>query len=275
VGKQVRLEDLLKGMIIQSGNDASVALAEHVAGSEQAFADLMNARAKELGMTNSYFVNATGLPDAEHFTTARDIALATAALIREFPEFYVWDGTKEFEYNGIKQQNRNRLLWMDPTVDGVKTGYTQNAGYCLVGSAKRDGMRLISVVMGTQSPDARSQASLELLNWGFRSFESHRLFASGQALDNLRVWMGDPDRVGVGPAQDVIVTIPRGRYGALSARLDKAPSLTAPIARGSRVGEVVVELDGAEWLRVPAVALADVAEGGLWQRAKDTVLQWF
>ena len=275
VGKQVRLEDLLKGMIIQSGNDASVALAEHVAGSEQAFADLMNARAAELGMTKTHFVNATGLPDPEHYTTARDIALVTAALIREFPEFYVWDGTKEFEYNGINQQNRNRLLWIDPTVDGVKTGYTQNAGYCLVASAKRDGMRLISVVMGTESPDARSQASLELLNWGFRFFESHRLYASGQALDSLRVWMGDPEQVSVGPARDVVVTIPRGRYAALSARLDKAPSLTAPIARGTRVGEVVIALDGSELLRVPAVALTDVAKGGLWQQAKDTVLQWF
>jgi D-alanyl-D-alanine carboxypeptidase (penicillin-binding protein 5/6) len=275
VGKQVLLEDLLKGMIIQSGNDASVALAEHVAGSEQAFADLMNTRAAELGMTSSHFTNATGLPDPEHYTTARDIALVTAALIREFPQYYVWDGTKEFEYNGIKQQNRNRLLWKDPTVDGVKTGFTQAAGYCLVASAERDAMRLISVVMGAKSPNAREQASLELLNYGFRFYESHRLYAAAQPLDNLRVWMGDIERVPVGPARDVVAVIPRGRYPGLAARLEKLPELRAPIAKGTRVGDVVVDLDGAEVLRVPAVALETVSEGGLWSKATDTVMQWF
>lgn len=275
VGKQVLLEDLLKGMIIQSGNDASVALAEHVAGSEQAFADLMNTRAAELGMTASHFTNATGLPDPEHYTTARDIALVTAALIREFPQYYVWDGTKEFEYNGIKQQNRNRLLWKDPTVDGVKTGYTQAAGYCLVASGERDAMRLISVVMGAKSPNAREQASLELLNYGFRFYESHRLYAAAKPLDNLRVWMGDIERVPVGPARDVVAVIPRGRYSGLAARLEKLPELRAPIPKGTRVGDVVVDLDGAEVLRVPAVALETVSEGGLWRKATDTVMQWF
>ena len=275
VGKQVSMEDLLKGMIIQSGNDASVALAEHVAGSEQTFADLMNTRAKELGMNNSHFINATGLPDPDHYTTVRDIALVTAALIREFPEYYAWDGTKEFEYNGIKQQNRNRLLWRDPTVDGVKTGYTQNAGYCLVASAKRDQMRLISVVMGSKGPEARAQASLELLNYGFRFYESHRLYAAAKPLENLRVWMGDLQDLPVGPARDVVATIPRGRYQQLSARLDKAPDLTAPIARGARVGDIVVNFKGEELVRVPLVALQDVNEGSLWQKARDTVLQWF
>ena len=275
VGKQVSMEDLLKGMIIQSGNDASVALAEHVAGSEQTFADLMNTRAKELGMSNSHFLNATGLPDPDHYTTARDIALVTAALIREFPEYYAWDGTKEFEYNGIKQQNRNRLLWRDPTVDGVKTGYTQNAGYCLVASAKRDQMRLISVVMGSKGPEARAQASLELLNYGFRFYESHRLYAAAKPVENLRVWMGDLQDLPVGPARDVVATIPRGRYQELSARLDKAPDLTAPIARGARVGDIVVNFKGEELVRVPLVALQDVNEGSLWQKARDTVLQWF
>jgi D-alanyl-D-alanine carboxypeptidase (penicillin-binding protein 5/6) len=275
VGKQVLLEDLLKGMIIQSGNDASVALAEHVAGSEQAFADLMNTRAAELGMTASHFTNATGLPDPEHYTTARDISRVTAALIREFPQYYAWDGTKEFEYNGIKQQNRNRLLWKDPTVDGVKTGYTQAAGYCLVASAKRDDMRLLSVVMGAESPNAREQASLELLNYGFRFYESHRLYAGAQPLERLRVWMGDVEQVSVGPAHDVVATIPRGRYSGLSARLNKLPELTAPIPKGTRVGDVVVDLDGAELLRVPAVALENVSEGGLWRKATDTVMRWF
>ena len=275
VGKRVGMEDLLKGMIIQSGNDSSVALAEHVAGSEQTFAELMNAHAKRLGMNNSHFTNATGLPDPEHYTTARDMAAVTAALILEFPDYYVWDGTKEFEYNGIKQQNRNRLLWRDPTVDGVKTGYTQNAGYCLVASAKREGMRLISVVMGTSGPEARAQASLELLNYGFRFYESHRLYAAETPVENLRVWMGDVQDLPVGPAQDVVATIPRGRYGQLSARLEKTPELKAPIAKGARIGDIVVNLEDQELLRVPLVALREVAQGSLWQRAWDGVLLWF
>jgi D-alanyl-D-alanine carboxypeptidase (penicillin-binding protein 5/6) len=275
VGKRVGMEDLLKGMIIQSGNDASVALAEHVAGSEQTFAELMNSHAKRLGMNDSHFTNATGLPDPEHYTTARDMALVTAGLIREFPDYYVWDGTKEFEYNGIKQQNRNRLLWRDPTVDGVKTGYTQNAGYCLVASAKRDGMRLISVVMGASGPEARARASLELLNYGFRFYESHRLYAAETPVENLRVWMGDVQDLPVGPAQDVVATIPRGRYGQLSARLEKMPELKAPIAKGARIGDIVVNLEDQELQRVPLVALQEVAQGSLWQRAWDGVLLWF
>lgn len=275
VGKQVGMEDLLKGMIIQSGNDASVALAEHVAGSEQTFAELMNAHAKRLGMTNSNFRNATGLPDPEHYTTARDMARVTAALIREFPQYYVWDGTKEFEYNGIKQQNRNRLLWRDSTVDGVKTGFTQKAGYCLVASAKRDDMRLISVVLGSSGPEARAQASLELLNYGFRFYESHRLYAAAQPMENVRVWKGDLEELPIGPVRDVVATIPRGRYGQLSARLEKNPQLMAPIPKGTQVGDVVVSLEEQELLRVPLVALQDVGEGSLWQRARDTVLQWF
>jgi len=275
VGKQVGMEDLLKGMIIQSGNDASVALAEHVAGSEQVFAELMNTNAQRLGMTNSHFVNVTGLPDANHYTTARDIARVTAALIREFPQFYVWDGTKEYEYNGIKQQNRNRLLWRDATVDGVKTGYTENAGYCLVASSKRDGMRLVSVVLGAKNPEARAVASLELLNYGFRFFESHLLYPAGKPLENLRVWRGNLKELPVGPARDVYATIPRGRYAELAPRMDKAQTLEAPIAQGARVGDVVVFLAGQEVSRVPLVALQDVAPGNLWQRTRDTVLQWF
>ncbi len=275
VGKQVFLEELLKGMIIQSGNDASVALAEHVAGSEQVFAELMNTNAQRLGMTNSHFVNVTGLPDPNHYTTARDIARVTAALIREFPKFYEWDGTKEYEYNGIKQQNRNRLLWRDSTVDGVKTGYTENAGYCLVASARRDEMRLVSVVLGAKNPEARAVASLELLNYGFRFFESHLLYPADKPLENLRVWKGDLKELPVGPGRDVYATIPRGRYADLSPRLDKAQTLTAPIARGARVGDIVVFLAGTEVSRVPLVALQDVTEGNLWQRTRDTVWQWF
>lgn len=275
VGKRVSLEALLKGMIIQSGNDASVALAEHVAGSEETFAGLMNKQAARLGMKSSHFTNATGLPDPEHYTTARDIALVTAALIQEFPQFYVWDGTKEFEYNGIKQKNRNRLLWRDPAVDGVKTGYTKNAGYCLVASAKRGDMRLISVVLGTSSPEARAQSSLELLNYGFRFYEGYKLYPASQPVDQLRVWKGEIEDLPVGPAQDVYVTIPRGSYVRLSARMEKASDITAPVGKGARVGDIVVDLAGKELARVPLVALQDVAAGGLWEQARDTVLQWF
>ena len=187
----------------------------------------------------------------------------------------MWDGTKEYVYNGIKQQNRNRLLWRDATVDGVKTGYTENAGYCLVASSKRDGMRLVSVVLGAKSPEARAQASLELLNYGFRFYESHRLYPAAKPVQSLRVWKGDIEELPVGPARDVYATIPRGRYGQLSARMDKAPELTAPIAQGSRVGDIVVSLGTKEVVRVPLVALQPVGEGGLWQKTKDTVLQWF
>lgn len=275
VGKQIGLEDLLKGMIIQSGNDASVALSEHVAGSEQVFGELMNTNAQRLGMSNSHFVNVTGLPDPNHYTTARDISKVTAALIREFPQYYVWDGTKEYEFNGIKQQNRNRLLWRDSTVDGVKTGYTENAGYCLVASAKRDGMRLISVVLGAKNPEARAVASLELLNYGFRFYESHLLYPAGDAVENLRVWKGEAREVPVGPARDVYATIPRGRYAELSAKLVKSAALTAPVAKGAQVGDVVVTLAGQEVSRTPLIALQDVSEGGIWDRTRDTVLQWF
>ena len=275
VGKQVVLEELLKGMIIQSGNDASVALAEHVAGSEQTFSDLMNANARRLGMNDSHFVNVTGLPDPNHYTTARDIARVTAALIREFPQFYVWDGTKEYEYNGIKQQNRNRLLWRDPTVDGVKTGYTENAGYCLVASAKRDNMRLISVVMGSKNPELRAVASLELLNYGFRFFQTNLLYPAGQPLQQVRVFGGDLQEVPVGPATDVYATIPRGRYAELAPRVDKVPTLKAPVSRGTQVGDIVVLFAGQEITRVPLVVLQDVGEGSLWQRARDAVIQWF
>ena len=190
LGKQIPLEVLLHGMIIQSGNDASVALAEHVAGSEETFVSLMNTHAQRLGMTHSHFTNATGLPDPELYTTARDMTLVTAATIREFPEYYAWYSEKEFVYHGIKQNNRNRLLWQDAAVDGVKTGHTEAAGYCLVASAKRDSMRLTSVVMGAKSEKARAQASLALLNYGFRFYESPKLYPGGQPIEKLRVWMG-------------------------------------------------------------------------------------
>ena len=275
LGKRIPLEVLLHGMIIQSGNDASVALAEHVAGSEDTFAHLMNSNAQRLGMANSHFVNATGLPDPEHYSSARDMTLVTAATIREFPEYYAWYAEKEYVYHGIKQNNRNRLLWQDPAVDGVKTGHTEAAGYCLVASAKRESMRLTSVVMGAKSEKARAEASLALLNYGFRFYESPQLYPGGKPVENLRVWMGEVKELPVGPAADLHATIPRGRYPQLSARIEKNADLVAPVVKGDQVGEIVVELEAKEIGRVPLVALQDVPRGGWWEWLRDTILRWF
>jgi D-alanyl-D-alanine carboxypeptidase (penicillin-binding protein 5/6) len=275
VGTRVPVEDLIKGMVIQSGNDASVALAEHIAGSAATFAELMNANAKRLGMTNSHFVNPDGLPDPNHYTTARDIAKVTAATVREFPQYYAWYAEKEFTYNNIKQPNRNLLLYRDDSVDGVKTGHTEDAGYCLVSSAKRDGMRLIAVVMGSKGTEARARESLALLNYGFRFYETHKLYAAGQELEKLRVWRGDTTGLPVGPAQDVAVTVPHRTYDKLEAHIEKNRDIEAPVAKGAVVGSIVVSLEGKELRRVPLVALQEVAEGGLWARARDSILQWF
>ncbi|MFP4062815.1 MAG: D-alanyl-D-alanine carboxypeptidase family protein [Halochromatium sp.] len=275
VGSQIAVEDLLKGMIIQSGNDASVALAEHVAGSEASFAGLMNQHAQRLGMTRTHFTNATGLPGPEHFTTPKDIALVTTAMIREFPEYYRWYSEPEFTWQGIRQFNRNRLLDKGVGVDGVKTGHTQAAGYCLVASAKRDDQRLISVVMGTESNAARVADSLALLNYGFRFFETHLLYAEREALEVLRVWSGDPSTVAVGPASDVVVTIPRGDFETLSAQLEPKAMLEAPLAKGEEVGEIVLILDDEVIKRQPAVALDAIERGGLLRQAVDSLLKLF
>jgi D-alanyl-D-alanine carboxypeptidase (penicillin-binding protein 5/6) len=275
VGKRVSVEDLLKGMIVQSGNDASVALAEHVAGTEDTFAELMNRHAARLGMTNSNFKNATGLPDPEHYTTPLDIAKVAAAVIREFPDYYAWYSIPEFTFNGIKQSNRNRLLKLDPSVDGVKTGHTDAAGYCLVSSAERDGRRLISVVMGTGSDSERVADSSALLNYGFNFFETHRPYPGGQPVEELRVWGGDQNNLPVGPARDLYVTIPRGRYGQLVAQLEPVPDITAPIAWGDVVGEIVFKLGEQEVRREPAVALTDIKPGGMLKRGLDSFLKLF
>jgi D-alanyl-D-alanine carboxypeptidase (penicillin-binding protein 5/6) len=275
VGNQVAVEDLLKGMIVQSGNDASVALAEHVAGSEASFAALMNQHAERLGMDRTHFTNATGLPGPEHYTTPRDIARATSAMIREFPEYYQWYSQPEFTWQGIQQFNRNRLLGKGAGVDGVKTGHTQAAGYCLVSSAKRDGQRLISVVMGTESDKARVADSLALLNYGFRFYETHGLYPAGEPLETLRVWSGDPPSVPVGPATDVAVTVIRGRFADLSAQLELAGPLNAPVPIGEPVGDIVLLLDGEVVKRHPAVALAAAERGGLLRQAVDSVLKLF
>jgi len=275
VGKQVSVEDLIKGMIVQSGNDASVALAERVAGTEETFAEMMNSHARRLGMTHSHFVNSTGLPDPDHYTTPRDIAKVAAAIIREFPDYYAWYSLPDFTWNDIKQSNRNRLLKLDPSVDGMKTGHTAAAGYCLVSSAERDGRRLISVVMGDDSDSQRVADSQALLNYGFNFFETHRAYPGGQPVEVLRIWGGDKTELPVGPARDLYVTIPRGKYADLTAELQPAGDINAPVAWGDMVGEIVFRLGGTEIKREPAVALEDVGEGGILRRAMDSALQLF
>ncbi len=274
VGNRVSVEELLKGVIIQSGNDASVALAEHVGGSEEVFAGMMNDAATRLGMTNTHYTNATGLPDPDQYTTARDIAILAAALIREFPDFYSWYSEREYTYGGIRQHNRNRLLWRDPSVDGLKTGHTSSAGFCLVTSASRDGMRLISVVMGTDSEEARATANQALLNYGFRFFETYQLYEAGDKLSTERVWRGRENDIELGVDEDLFVVIPRGRYEALEARLEMDDILNAPIESGGRVGSLVIALDGEVISERPLVALGSVEEAGLFGRASDSVRLW-
>jgi D-alanyl-D-alanine carboxypeptidase (penicillin-binding protein 5/6) len=275
VGKRVRVEDLLQGMIVQSGNDASVALAEHVAGSEAAFADMMNAEAARIGMTGSHFTNAPGLPNPAHYTTPRDIAILTRAMIRDYPDYYGWYSQQEYTYNDIRQYNRNILLRQDPSVDGVKTGHTDEAGYCLVASAKRDSQRMISVVMKTASTKARATDSLSLLNYGFRFFETIELFPGDKPVETLRIWKGETQELPVGPARDVAISIPRGSYENVVTQLEAVPEIIAPIEKGDQIGEIVITLNDEELRRVPLVALEAVPKGGLIRRAIDTVLLWF
>lgn len=275
VGTKVTVESLLKGLIIQSGNDASVALAEQVAGTEDAFVDLMNQHAARLGMTGTYYKNTTGWPDAEHLTTARDIATIAAALIREFPEHYTWYAEKVYTYNNIKQYNRNKLLWRDSSVDGLKTGHTESAGYCLVSSAKRSDMRLISVVLGTASEKSRAAVSQSLLNYGFRFYKTHKLYAAGEILNHSRVWKGAVDEVALGLSDDLHITIPRGSYKQLDALMDVDANIEAPINKGEQLGAVRITLNEEKLSAVPLVALQRIEEGNLFQVAKDYVLQLF
>lgn len=275
INSRVSIQDLLMGMIVQSGNDASVALAEHIAGSEDVFAEMMNRYALELGMTGSHFQNATGLPGDNHYSTARDMATLARALINDFPEYYRWYSIREFTYNDITQRNRNRLLWRDPTVDGFKTGHTDAAGYCLVASAIRDGMRLISVVMGSPSPRVRTDASQALLNYGFRFFETHRLFAAGDVVETAKVWKGAAEAASLGVSRDLFVTIPRGTYDRLQPLVEMPATLIAPIEQGQTLGELRIELDDQLLAAMPLAALSTVAEGSLWQRVSDEVLLWF
>lgn len=274
VGTQVPVEILLKGVIVQSGNDASVALAEHLAGDEAVFASLMNQQAKALGMTRSHFVNATGLPHPEHYTTARDMAILTRALIRDFPEEYQWHAIREFTYNGITQHNRNRLLWRNKNVDGVKTGHTESAGFCLVASAQQDGMRLISVVLGAAGENERAHESDKLLGYGFRFFETHRLYRAAQPLSTARIWKGATENLPLGLQQDLYLTIPRGTYKQLKAEMRVNDPIMAPAAKGTRYGMLNISLQGEVLAERPLVALSEVAEGGMLQRAMDAVRLW-
>jgi D-alanyl-D-alanine carboxypeptidase (penicillin-binding protein 5/6) len=271
VGKQVSVEELIKGMIIQSGNDATVALAEHVAGSEQAFVEYMNHEAARLGMNNTQFRNSTGWPDPDHYSTARDIATLSRAVIRDFGDTYKLYSQKEYTYNDIRQFNRNRLLWRDDDVDGLKTGHTEAAGYCLVSSAKKDKMRLISVVLGTQSDKARTQSSLTLLNYGFRFFETQRLYTVTDVLKSARVWYGDQEQVQLGVNQDVFVTIARGRYKDLDASIEIDAQIKAPIATGQELGQLKVRLDDDTIVSQPLVAMHSINDGGLMQKAVDSI----
>ncbi len=274
VGRRVSVEDLLQGIIIQSGNDASVAIAEHIAGDEAVFASLMNQQAAALGMTGTNYTNATGLPDPDQYTTARDIAILARAIISEFPEFYSWYSQREFTFADIRQHNRNRLLWRDPSVDGLKTGHTSTAGYCLVTSASRDGMRLISVVMGSANEETRATASQALLNYGFRFFETFQLYDGGVELGRERVWRGRDKELALGLAEDLFVTVQRGRYDALQARMELSDRLVAPIAAGDRLGQLVITLDGDVVSRQPLLALGSVEPAGLVGRAADGVRMW-
>ena len=275
VGKKVKVRDLMLGMIVQSGNDASIALAEYVAGSESVFAELMNQYAKALGMNSSHFVNATGLPDDDHYSTARDLATLARAIINEFPEYYKYYSVKEFTYNGIKQPNRNNLLWRDDSVDGMKTGHTDAAGYCLVSSAQRDNMRVISVVLGTSSSKARIDGSQALLNYAFRFFETRLLYKAGQEITRARIWKSANEYTPLGVLKDLYVTVQRGAYDSLDSELNIPAVLTAPVAQGQPLAKLEVSLDGKALIDTPLRALADNPAGSLWQRMRDGVSLWF
>ncbi len=272
LGNQVKVEDLLKGVIIQSGNDASVALAEHVAGSEATFADMMNQHAARLGMTNSHFKNSDGLPMEDHYTSARDLAILTAALIKEFPDYYRWFSQKEFTFNKITQHNRNQLLSRDESVDGVKTGFTDDAGYCLVASAIREDMRLISVVMGAKSAKARANENQSLLNYGFRFFESHRLYEGKKPLNEARIWKGAEKTIPLGLSEDLYATIPRRQYNDLKGVITVDKKITAPVTEGSKLGSVKVNLKDTVIADKDLIALKTVDQGNIIQRLSDSVL---
>ena len=275
VNSQVPVIDLLRGIIVQSGNDASIALAEHIAGSEESFADMMNAEAERLGMSNSRFIDSSGLGGPDHYMSARDIAILSAAMINEFPELYAMFREQEYAWNGIKQPNRNRLLKLDPTVDGIKTGFTEAAQYCLAASAVRpelDDMRLISVVLGSKSGRARVRDSRSLLNWGFRFFRTREIHAGMAPLTEIPVWFAEVEQVPVGLAEDLVITLPVAAYEELETTYHLEPEVEAPLAKGQPVGRITVRHKNRILAQMPAVILADVSQVGfftrLWHRLR-------
>jgi D-alanyl-D-alanine carboxypeptidase (penicillin-binding protein 5/6) len=270
-GKPVTVDELIRGMVVQSGNDACIALAEAVAGSEAAFVESMNREAQRLGLKNTQFANPTGLPHAQHYSTAEDLAALAAALIRDFPEHYPLYALKQFRYNNITQSNRNRLLWTDPTVDGMKTGYTENAGYCLISSARRGERRLISVVLGAASESGRAVESQKLLNHGFQAYDGIRLYTANQPITTLRVWKGSINNVKAGFARDFHLAVPRGGGDKLKARIDSLQPLLAPIRAGQKVATLRIVLDGRPYGEFPVVALEDVPLAGIFGRGWDAI----
>lgn len=274
----VKIRDLLNGLIVQSGNDAAVALAEAVAGSEEAFAALMNREAQRMGMKSTRFANAHGLPHPENYTTARDLSILATRMINDFPELYKIYSTKDYTYNKIKQPNRNRLLWLDPTVDGMKTGYTQAAGYCLIASARRSSgnteRRVISVVLGTASDQVRAQESQKLLNWGFLNFDTVKLYAKGQPVATPDVWKGSQNQIKLGFNRDIFVTVPRGMAEKLKPVLERKDPLVAPIAMNSQVGTLKMMADGKVISELPVLALEQVNQAGIIGRAWDSMRLW-
>ncbi len=273
--RPVSVDELIRGVVVQSGNDACIALADLVAGSEEAFVVLMNKQAARLGMKNTKFTNASGLPDPRHYSTARDLQVLAAALIRDFPAQYgLYYSQKEFRYNNITQPNRNRLLWLDPTVDGVKTGFTESAGYCLIASSKRGARRLLSVLLGSTSESTRAQESQKLLNWGFQFFDAVKLYGEGQAVKEIEVWKGDKRQLKAGFQSDLVLTVPKGQAERIKGDLVTRAPLVAPIATGQRVGSLRLSLDGKNVGEYPVYALEGVAEAGFLSRAWDTLRLW-
>ncbi|SFV15535.1 D-alanyl-D-alanine carboxypeptidase family protein [Pseudoduganella namucuonensis] len=275
----VSINDLLHGLMVQSGNDAAVALAEAVAGDEGTFVTLMNREAQRMGLTNTRFANPHGLPSPENFSTAQDLSVLAKNVIKDFPQFYKIDSVKSFTYNKITQPNRNRLLWLDPTVDGMKTGHTEAAGYCMIASARRPNgasgeRRLISVVLGTSSDGARTAESQKLLNWGFQNFDTVKLYSKGQAIDTPEIWKGSSNKVKIGFAQDVLVTVPKGVAGKMKPLLERRDPLVAPLAENTRVGSLKMMVDGKPMLDLPVVALEGVTQASIFGRAWDSVRLW-
>ena len=275
----VKINDLLYGLMVQSGNDAAVALAEAVAGDEGAFVTLMNREAQRMGLKNTHFGNPHGLPSPENYSTAQDLSTLAARVIVDFPEFYKIDSVKSFTYNKITQPNRNRLLWLDPTVDGMKTGHTENAGYCMIASARRPNgnageRRLITVVLGTTSDSARTQESQKLLNWGFQNFDTVKLYAKGQAIATPEVWKGAQRSLKIGFANDVLVTVPKGVAARMKPVLERRDPLVAPLARNSRIGTLKMMVDGKSLLELPVVALEEVPQASIFGRAWDSMRLW-